>query len=91
MSHRFIPGTRVQWDSQANGSLTVKTGEVLGLIPANTIITKVVPGMAKVPRNRILGQFTSTVDRYLVAVNKGKRKESFYYYTPRAKQVKELQ
>lgn len=77
----ILPGTRVKWTSQAQGSWVEKHGTVVAFLSAGKQASKYIPPSDKA---RLKAQDVSKVDRYLVEVP-GARVT--YYYCPRASQV----
>ena len=75
------PGTIVTWISQSSGFFKMKTGDVVGFIPAGINFNEYIK-QNNLQRLYLKGNIVSQSDRYLVKVTTEKGK-SANYYTPR--------
>lgn len=88
---RLRPGTPVEWESQASGSVTRKHGTVVCFVPAGRDALRLANLPPEVPRSRCKFERVSDYDRYVVMVyaqtggyQGTKRYKEPRYYAPRA-------
>lgn len=83
-----LVGKTVTWTSQARGSKTTKTGEVLGFVPKHKNIRSLFLFLCDIPSSQCkVDASTSSVDRYLIKVPRVETKGQEltpWYYAPRA-------
>lgn len=76
---KFRTGDAVAWTSQSAGSVKQKTGVIIAVVPAGTVISKLkIDGVT----GKVYGQDYSSIDRYLVKVGNK-------WYTPRKSIIEE--
>lgn len=84
MGKRLEAGTQVTWESQSQGSWKVKSGRVIGYIPAGADPFELYPQLKEARRSHIKFSRVSASPRYLVAVPRGGRSTATDYYAPLA-------
>lgn len=74
-------GDYVKWESQSSGSYTEKEGTVLALLPPGDDAFQYLPDDIK--KTHIKFQNRSQIERALVKVMAGVKKDIAHYYAPR--------
>lgn len=87
MEAKKLIGQTVTWTSQAQGTRLEKTGEIVGLLPANHgLFAALKARRIVVPQSRVKGQDKSKNDRYIVAVARPTKRRgaipTMDYYAP---------